>query len=33
MELSFNDIRHYQSIIAALMETHRLMHEVDSLLY
>lgn len=33
MELSFDDIRHYQKIIAALTETHRLMLEVDSLLY
>ena len=33
MELSFNDIRHYQKIIAALVETHQLMQEVDSLLY
>jgi len=33
MELSFDDIRHYQNIIVALMETDRLMLEIDSLLY
>jgi len=30
-ELSFDDIRHYQKIIVALTETHRLMQEVDKI--
>ncbi|HIO91220.1 MAG TPA: DNA methyltransferase, partial [Leucothrix mucor] len=31
-KLSFEDIRHYQQIIVALTETHRLMQEVDKVL-
>ena len=30
-ELSFEDIRHYQKIIVALVETHRLMKEIDKI--
>ncbi|MGI8668888.1 MAG: type ISP restriction/modification enzyme [Aridibacter sp.] len=30
-ELSFEDIRHYQKIIVALTETHRLMNEIDKI--
>jgi hypothetical protein len=31
-ELSIDEIRHYQKIIVALMETDRLMQEVDGVL-
>jgi hypothetical protein len=30
-KLSFNNIYHYQKIIVALMETHRLMQEIDNI--
>ncbi|MEA3405816.1 MAG: type ISP restriction/modification enzyme, partial [Pseudomonadota bacterium] len=32
-ELSFDDIMHYQKIIVALVETDRLMKEIDTILY
>ena len=30
-ELSFEDILHYQKIIVALFETHRIMQEIDNI--
>jgi hypothetical protein len=33
MKLGFEDIMHYQKIIVALMETDRIMHEIDEIAF